>query len=278
MKTILYTKDFNEEINEEVNVILSPHFYWVKKINVKIKNMLMAKKIAKNMFDLNEKEYIFDAYKIKEQYYAFAIKKNLDLKIPKKYIKGIYLAQIELFENECVSINKFVIKKIDEIFFCFPKKSDECKNFNELKIETLKHKINIDTINIDKSSLFVITLFFIVLNIFLLIQTYNYKNEIKNIENEKIKILKKYHLPKTTFQLDSIYSSLIDKFVKQRKIKKDLEFISNTPIKKFVLLNYENNKYTIEINTTKNLNNYFSKRFKIISYSLNPYKVVLEDE
>ena len=83
MKTILYTKDFNKQIKEQVNVILSPQYYWIKKIDIPVKNRFTAKKIAKNIFDFDEKEYFLDAVKIKDTYFAIAINKNLKLKIPK---------------------------------------------------------------------------------------------------------------------------------------------------------------------------------------------------
>ncbi len=279
MKTILYTKDFDEQINEDVNIILSPHFYWVKKIEIPIKSIYTAKKVAKNLFDLNEKEYIFDAYKINNKYFAFAIKKNLNLKIPKKYIKGIYLAQIELFDFDCINTKRFTIKKVDDIFFCFPKEDNKCKNINTiLENIKLKKRINLNYLSIDKSLIFSVLIFFVTFNIYFLIENIKINNSIKTIENDKQKLIQKYNLPPTTFQLNSIYNDLITKYSKQKTIKKDLEFFSTTPIKKFTKLSFDGKKYMVIIQTDKNLNSYFSKRFKILSYSLNPYKAVLKDE
>ena len=124
MKTILYTKDFNKQIKEQVNVILSPQYYWIKKIDIPVKNRFTAKKIAKNIFDFDEKEYFFDAVKIKDTYFAIAINKNLKLKIPKKYIKSLRIAQVEFYDYDCLNVSEnHSIQKIEDIHFCFPKKN-----------------------------------------------------------------------------------------------------------------------------------------------------------
>ncbi|QCT93663.1 hypothetical protein FE773_00200 [Caminibacter mediatlanticus TB-2] len=279
MKTILYTKDFDEQINEDVNIILSPHFYWVKKIEIPIKSIYTAKKIAKNLFDLDEKEYIFDAYKINKNYFAFAIKKNLEIQIPKKYIKGIYLAQIELFDFDCINTKKYSIQKVDGILFCFPKKEQNCNNIDDvIKNVKLKKRISLNSLSFDKTVLITLLLLFFSINIFYLIENIQLKKSIKNLEKQKENLIKTYNLPPTTFQLDSIYNELIDKYAKQKTIKKDLEFISNTPVKKFKKLLFDGKNYLILVETNKNLNNYFSKRFKILNYSLNPYKAKLTHE
>ena len=54
---ILYTKDFNENINESVNVILSPEFYWIKKVDIEDISLKEAKKLAPSVLKLPVEEF-----------------------------------------------------------------------------------------------------------------------------------------------------------------------------------------------------------------------------
>ena len=277
MKTVLYTKDFNEKIDYPVNVILSPQFYWIKKIDIPIKSLYQAKKIAKNMFDLNENEYIFDAFKIKDSFFAYAVKKDLNLQIPKKYIKNIYLAQSELYDYDCINVSEnHSIQKIEDILFCFPKK-ENCPFFSEIlpKIKLSKNKINLNTVNIDKSSLILLFLIFITANLSFLIPGILYKKTLKELENKKYSLSAKYNLPPTTFQIEAIYSELKETDKKQKTIKKDLEFFSKAPLKKenkFIKLAFDSKNYSVVIKTKHSFDDFFKKRFNIISSSLKDEK------
>jgi preprotein translocase subunit YajC len=269
-KVIFYTKDFNEKIDYPVDIVLSPQFYWIKKIDIKIKNLYQAKKIAKNIFDL-EGDFIFDAFKIDDNYFAVAINKNLDIKIDKKYIKSLRLAQVELYKFDCLGVNEnFSLKKIDDILFCLPKNED-CKNINEVlnDIKLSKYTISLDTINLDKTSLILIFISFIFLISYFLIGTFSYKKDLALIE-KKQKELSKYNLPLTSFQLNAIYENLKEIDVRQKRLRKDLEFFSHTPLKlneEYIKLSL-NKDYYVKIKTSSNLDNYFKKRFRIIESSL----------
>jgi hypothetical protein len=266
-KVILYTKDFNENINYPVDVILSPQFYWIKKIDVPIKNPFQAKKIAKNMFDL-EGEYIFDAIKIGDNYYAIAIDKNLKLNIPKKYIKSIRIAQKELYKYDCIEVSpKYSLKKVDGLFFCFLNDGNCSKIDDILKnIKLSNYTLSLDAINLDKSSLFLLFASFIFVISYFVIGAVFYKKELNLIE-EKKSSLSKYNLPLTTFQLDAIYANLKEIDNKQKKIKKTLEIISHTPLDKneeYIKLSL-NKYYSANIKTSKNLDSYFKRYFSVLN-------------
>jgi hypothetical protein len=281
-KAVFYTKEFDKEINYPVDVILSPEFYWIKKIDIPIKNLFQAKKIARNIFDL-ENEYIYDAFKIEDKYFAIAVSKNLKLKIDKKYIKSLRIAQMELFSYNCLNINeKYSLKKIEDILFCFPKDKN-CPQIDDVlkNLKLSNYTVSLDTVNLDKTSLFLIFSSFVFLISYFLISTISYKKELIKIEEKKEK-LKKYNLPLTTFQLDAIYNNLksIDK--KQNSLRRDLEIFSNTPLKKneeYIKLLFNKNYY-VKIKTSKNLDYFFKKHFSIIksSFNNNIYTAKLADE
>ena len=265
MKAILYTRNFNEKIKEKVDVILSPQFYWIKKIEVGV-SLKEAKKMAKYFFKLDEKEYIFDAFEINNQFFAIALKKDLNLKIDKKYINSIRLAQIELFNFDCIDVGNYLIKKIDDILFCFPKKNEKCININEIlkNIKLSKYTFNIyNIVNIDKNILFYLISSLIIFNIFFFIKGISYKKELVKIETKKIS-LKKYNMPLSLYQLDSIYIALKNEDNRIIKIKKVLAFLS-VKLNRFEFKKISFNKdFTLVIKTNKNLDSYF-KNFNILN-------------
>jgi hypothetical protein len=254
----------------------------VANIKIPVKSLNEAKKLAKNIFKLDEKKYKFFALKIDNDYYAIAIEKNLNIKIDKKYIKNIYIAQSELKDFDCININdKYTIKKIDNLLFCFPK--EECKNdINQIlqNIKLSKNKINIfNSIEINKKQFFLFNLSIFIIAVYFIIQGIEYKKEINNLQTENLNLLKENNLPKTTFQLNSILSNLENEFKKQQKIKKSLEVISSTPLKKneyFLKITY-NKFFILLIKTKRNLDFYFKKYFNINSKQKDGiYKVILK--
>jgi hypothetical protein len=274
LNIVFYTKEFDEKITSPVVVILSPQFYWIKKIEIPIKSLFQAKKIAQNLFDLDEEKYKFGAFKAGESYYAYAIDKNLRLKIDKKYIKSIYLAQSELYSYECINVDeKHSIKKINDLLFCFPKEeSSECKDVKEVlkEIKLSKNSISLDTVNIEKSTLVLIFLTFLIANVSFFAAGFMYKNYNSELEAQKTGYAEKHGLPSTSYQLNSIYDTLVSLDARQKRIKKDLEYFSSTPLKKgeyYNRLSYASDVYTLDVKTQKNLDNYFKKEFKIISSS-----------
>jgi len=280
LKVILYTKDFNETINEPVDIILSPQYYWIKKIDIPIKSLKNAKKLAKSMFKLND-NYLYDAFEIDGKFFAYAIDKNLKLNIDKKYINSIRLAQTELYKFDKINVSKnHSIQKIDDLLFCFPYVQN-APDINDIlqNIKLSKNKVNLyGIVEIDKSILINIAVIFLFINVALLLIYIKNINSIKTIENKTETIIKKYNLPSTTFQLDSILSELKSINKKQTKLRKDLEFITKTPLKKgekFKKLSYEKNRFSIVIDSSRNFDFYFKKRFKLSSEKGKEYKAVL---
>ena len=167
--------------------------------------------------------------------------------------------------------------------FCYPNKNTCQKSIEEeiKKIKLSNYKVDYNTINLDKSILIFLILIFIFINSFFVIGTITYKKELNILQNKKEQ-LSKYNLPLTSFQLNAIYDNLKQIDTKQNLIRKDLEFFSLTPLKKneeYLKLSFDE-FYKVKIKTSKNLNNYFSKRFYIKSSEFNNkiYKAVLSHE
>ncbi len=281
MKTILYTKKFNENIKEKVNIILSPEFYWIKKIDIPIKSIKDAKKLAKSLFDLKG-EYVFEAFKIKNTFFAVALPKKLNLNIDKKYINSIRIAQIEFFDFECIKVDEnYYLRKIDDLIFFFPSSDKNCILLEDVlkKIKLSKHTFSLERMN--KTLLIYTVVIFLILNSSFLIKTYSNQKEAQKIYIKTREFLKKNSLPLTSFELESILNELKSKVKKEKNIKKALEIFSNTPLKKgefYKKISFDSKNYYIEIHTSKNLDFYFKKYFKIISSASekNLYKAKLK--
>jgi hypothetical protein len=269
LRTILYTKDFNENIEESVNIILSPQFYWIKKIDIPIKKVGDAKKIAVSMFKLDG-DYIYGSFKLGNNFFAYAIKKNLDLNIEKRYINSIRLAQTEFYNFDKINIsNNHSIQKIDDLLFCFPKKSDgeDIDTILEnLKLSNLK--INLFYSSEDRGLMIIITTIFLLVNISLGLLIFNGYLGLKELDSKKSSLIEKNRVPATTFQLDSILMDLKQENEKQIKIRKDLQYILKTPLRrgdKFLQLLYRDGKFFVTIKTENSFDKYFSKKFRIKS-------------
>jgi hypothetical protein len=272
LNAVFYTKDFNKKITKPVSVVLSPQFYWIKKIDIPIKSLFQAKKIAKNIFDLEADRYIFGAFRAGGEFFAYAVERDLNLKIERKYIKAVYLAQTELYGYECISVDdNYCIKKVNGVLFCFPKEEgDKCENVDEI-LKTVKfsgNKITLDTVNIDKSALVLMALVFVLFNAIYGIKTFMYKRQISLNQTVIGEYASKYGLPVTSYQLRSIKETLAETDKKQKQIRKDLEFFSATPLGAddvYRKLLFDSHNYELVINTGKNFNGYFSKRFKLLN-------------
>ena len=147
----------------------------------------------------------------------------------------------------------------------------------DLKLSKYKLPLN----SFDTKTLIFSFISFLFLLSYFGIGIFSYKKELKNIELKKEE-LKKYHLPLTTFQLNSIYSNLKEIDLTQKKLKKDLEFISKTPLNSnefFKKISFDK-IFEVEIKTNRSFDNYFSRHFKIISSKLEnkTYYAKLSDE
>ena len=207
------------------------------------------------------------------------------MKIDKKYINSIIPAQSAFYDYECVEINdKFMLKKINDILFCYPN-DKSCKTNIKDAIKNIKHsnkKLKFDTINIDKMTIFMSGFIFLAINIYFLSGFINYKQEAFKLQKQK-ESLKKYGLPLTLIQLKAIYSNLKKTDLIQQMIRKDLEYFSKTPLKKneeYLFLGFNKKIYKVNIKTSQNLHGYFSKRFIIKSekFNKNSYKADLSHE
>ena len=282
MRNILFTRHFDEKIEEDVNVILSPQYYWIKKIEIPIQSLKEAKKVAYSILKLNEKEFYFDAIQIDEEFYAIAIRKDLDVKIDKKYIKSLRITQCEFRDVECLNLpNNFSLQKVDGLFFCFPSHKEDCICVGNLleKLQLSNYTFNIfETINLSKKDLYFIFISF-ALFIFIFIGKFISYSIVNNDLSNKYNNLKKYNLPMTSFQLDSMIDNYKQKIEYQQRLRKKIKIlqkihlVDNEYIKHF---SYKDGILNLIIYSNRNFDSIFkgmkfkSKKRKNI-YEVNIY-------
>ncbi len=285
-----------------INIILSPQYYWVKKVELPFFSISKAKRYAQSIFEENlpkgeEYEYIAKRAKNDKSYILLAYSKKNILDSLKKQItnismiNNIYWAQFEFSNleytikiNECNSLIN-----IDEVILFLPR---SCDHGSE-NISTLVKKLTLSNNYIRFSSLsdkrfnskiafklFGILLFLI--GVFLM--DYGiYKYRIMELEKEKILLQEDYNLPSTAIQKKSIYSSLYKKYIKQKNIRDFIDILQDVPLSnssflKSVILKSQFLELEFFIASNKeqrNLRTFLKKRGNIVksSFKNSDYKI-----
>lgn len=288
-KILLYKNGNYKNIENRVDIILTPDFYWIKKVDIPITKERKIKTLAPSIFEDSLPSDNFSYKVLKQNGIFFVIAYNMEdieKEIEKNnlLVRNIYFLQKE-FENidGCINIDEFFsLAKIDDIWVKIPKIcSDNQKDIDEIldnltlsnfKISYTKSGFDFD---IDEKVLQNISILILILLIAQSITYFGYKKEIANIQNEKNQILSRYSLPKTSIQLKSIERRL-DRIKKDIESKKSvLEYVANIPIKDISLkyISLKDKKAEIEIETKKERNfdkviNYFKRRYKNIKFEV----------
>ncbi len=282
-KVIFFTKKSSKYYEGEYSLILSPEFYWVKRVKLPVNSEYKAKKLAPSVFEgalPKDEEFLYDVKYEKDRdtfiiiaYSPNQISKAIKEKIyPGVKIKGIYFAQYEL-ENlqTCIAIDDNIsLGNVDGLLIQVPAR---CVNTDEdikrylpqLKLHSKKIKIkSIDSENeVDKNSIYYI----VSLLIFLISQQiyyFSYYKDIDKYHQKKIQLLKKYDLPRTSFQLNSIKKSILYEYKIQKKIRDtlaNLDKISLNSSEKYYTIDIKQNFVSINIKTTKSRSEKIAKEF-----------------
>ncbi len=276
---------------ERVVLILSPQFYWVKKESLPVKRVYEAKKLAPSVFDgfLPEGNYSYIVYKDGEDFILIAydkedILKNLqELGIDIADIEEIRFAQTELgFIESCIEIDeRSALANINGIIVQLPRKCAEpSSNIYDLlsSIELSKYKVKLSVEDmIDIKSFIPYAAVFVLLAGAFLTEYVAYKKAIKEMEAKKEKILTRYKLPRTSIQLRSIKSSLINTYNTQKKIRDVVSYLGSFQVvggEYISMISVEKNRadFSIKISSPKRKSdviNYVKKRYKVLSESQN---------
>jgi hypothetical protein len=276
------------DTNDNVNIILSPEFYWTRIFEINIKSKKEITTILPTLFE--EFTYIDELkfyYKHIEdnQYLCFAydetkiIQALTNANLSTKQIEAIYFGQIELESiidknNPCVKVDGTCLSFIDNLLVqipCILNANIENKISID-NIELSKHKININSTSkyIDSKIANKLSVLLIILIIINFSKVYINMDNSSKIDNNLDKIKTENNMPATSIQTKSIIQSLSKKSKQQLKMRTAIKYIfniKNISKSKIVKLELKDNTITckfLNANNKNKIENYISKKYKIV--------------
>ena len=282
-KILFFTKNSPKYFTGDYSLILSPQFYWVKRVKLPVKSEYKAKKLAPSVFEgsLPEGEtYFYDVKYEKDrgtfiviayskEYIYRSIKEKFS---PKAKIRGIYFAQYELKDlKTCIAIDEEISSgNVDGLLIqvpsaCVQSEENVRKYLPKVKLSTKRVRIENLEDSADSSDYIY---YFIFLGLFLVSQIityFAYSHDLTKYDDLKRSLIAKYHLPKTSFQLNSIKKSLQKELKEQKTIKNAMLKLDKIPLKsdeKYMDIILQKQSSTFHIKTTKDRAEKLLSKFK----------------
>lgn len=282
-KILFFTKNSPKYFTGSYSIILSPQFYWVKRVELPVTSEYKAKKLAPSIFEGSlphdkfeytvkfEKErgtFILIAYD-KEEIFA-QIKKNF---FSSAKISGIYFAQYELVNLEtCIAIDDIIsLGNVDGLLIqvpsrCVQSEENIKKYLPKVTLSSKKIKYeNIGTLSAD-ANLFIPYFAMFAFLIFSQLFSYlAYSGDLDYFDSQKRDIRQRYNLPATSFQLNSIKKSLNKTYKEQKDIRELMQIVDKIHLKeneKIFSLTIKRRESKIQIKTTNSRNKDLLDEFK----------------
>jgi len=253
------TKSFNEEMLKKSDIVLSPEFYWVKKITLNVKFSHEVKKMAPSLFEgsLPHNRFEYKVFKISTNNFiliAYDLKSILEelssMKINMALVDKIYTIQSEFLKDDVsLKVNEdFGIITDESVVVYSPLRflqtNDSVKNI--LKAKKLSsnyiYSQQFQKINISSKQLNIIILLLVLLNATVFIDIFKLQKDKKLFMDKKTSFIVSNHLPRTTFQIKSIQDELMHIDKSQKELRQSIGYIE-----KFRFLNsefFKNLKFT----------------------------------
>lgn len=257
------TEGFEYEKGRQLDIILSPALYWVKKLKLPLKSVHEVKKLLPSIFEdsLPEAHYSYTAYKSGEEYLVFAYedKKIFDLLsargISYADIGSVHFAQSEFLEIEsafCVNEKQCMYLK-DELLVLAP--SAWISEKTQLNIEDIKlsnHTVKLQQFShiVDNSSLYKIGAILGILVLIFSVEIFIVSSKKAEIVSAKEELFSKYKLQPTMFQNNSAlkkYES-IDK--RQKALREHISYFLTLGLQsgqKISLIEYKNKTLRVTV-------------------------------
>ena len=232
------------EVEDDVNVILSPSLYWVKKLSVPVKSVREVKPLLASLFEdsIPEGNYSYSVYKSGDEFYIFAyedkvIVDTLEAKgISAKQVQKVYFAQSEFSEIDgAMKINeKQSIYVKDGVVVLVPCCWIEEKSELDLKnIQLSKKHITLKQFGhvVDEKTIYSLGA---VLVLFIVIVSAEYfitLHKISSVERLRDDVFAKNHLKPTMMQNRSMLKTYKTLHNKEMKLRAYISYILKTNLK-----------------------------------------------
>lgn len=233
-------------IDEPIDIILSPSFYWVRKEELPVKSVYAAKKLVASIFEpiLPEGNYSYHVVKRDGFFELFAyddvfIVSTLEAKgIKTSQINAIYFIQNEINTQEkSVTINESVgMLNTNGIWSILPVQylHDGVPLETILKtIERPKEKISIDIFKnfvLEEGQLYKIIACFVALMMIYGVEHWSLKREFSVASITQYKIMDDYNLPKTSMQLEGLRRDLLSEEKSQTLLRQEIKQMLSLPL------------------------------------------------
>jgi len=253
------------EVDEKVNVILSPALYWVKKLTLPMKYVRDVKKLLPSIFEdvLPEGHYSYSVYKSGEDFFVFAYedKRILDTLTQKgiitSNIANVYFAQSEFeHRDEAIEINDVESMYFkDEILILMPSAFvTHSKPLDMQEISHSQHTIALAQFGhiVDNKSLIKIAAVFVALIVILATEWFVISQKIAAVEELKEALFAKEGAKSTMFENNAILKKQKEIYEKQTKLRESIAvMLASKLLKDETLkeLKYKNKTFVAEFSS-----------------------------
>jgi hypothetical protein len=264
LKTIFLDPNSSKEfeLDDKINVILSPSLYWVKKLSLPVKSVREVKKLLPSLFEdtLPEGNYSYYAYKSEDGFFVFAYEDKLILDtlakkgVPASSVANVYFAQSELGKIESpLKINDFQsIYVKDEILVVIP--SDWIAQSPELNVYDIYlsgHSIVLQQFGhiVNKKSLYKVSAIMLALSLLIATEYFITIHKSNQITAAQEELFEKYNLKSTIFQNKSMLKKYENIHEKQSNLREYISSILAVKLKdkeELSLLNVKNNIFSAD--------------------------------
>ncbi len=246
-KILFVSKSDRIEQRGSYAVVLSPEFYWIKKVTLPVKKEKEALKLAPSIYDgfLPSGDFSYEVRQSDDAFIMIAYNKKkiaeeLDKVIPYKGdIRELYFAQDALSHIDgCIEVDaKSALTNMDDIIIQVPRACTDTKiTLYEVleKARLGKRKVKLSSFDnelLSSKDIKLVAAIFGLLFFAFLSEYIVYKKAVISLENQRAQIIQEHNLPRTSIQLKSIKKSLSKKFTTQKNFREVLLAISKLRLK-----------------------------------------------
>jgi hypothetical protein len=285
----------------EYRVILSPQFYWVKKVSLPVKRVGDAKRLAESVFEgaLPEGHFSYEVLKADDgdfiiiAYDRDAISQLLSEKFVKNaHVKSVHFAQLACKDlDTCCSIDEASsLVNINGLLMQIPRNCTDPKLEIDAYLKDLKPGSDsvklgsLDVEVVDRRTFVMMSAALVLFLAALGIEYFDYKKGISNLEESKAALIQKYDLPPTTMQLESIRNRLFKTYKTQKRIREAMAVIAKLPLQKdeyIKLLDIDDKRAEVEIvlsdpKREAQLKRVLAKKYKILESHVDDKTLTLK--
>lgn len=291
---IFFSLDSKYEVDNKVDIILSPEFYWVRVFEMPVKTISQGKQLVPTLFEdvlesteklsyqiikLENGKFLCFAYENKKIYEAI---KNSGINL--SFVNSIYFAQNELKNfPSFVYDNKGFIYTSDDILVKVPLNLiGEKVDINEIlkNIVLSSNRVDIKLYNnlLNSKQIYVLLIAMVLLIFTNGVLIFDYKKSIDTLQHSKIELFKSSNMPNSLLQTKSIIDSYKQEVKVEVKKREALEYLLSNKDFKLISFNMDKNRLNLiyERADKKRIEEFIGKKYKISSLFVKDLNISVE--